>query len=272
MLIAVVPQRLTACELQMETLNAWREYVRDVDRRMQTRVDGRTSFLWIDESADRRQGTGRGEIVVAPVISHGNKRVPDGLIHDWIGGVFIPGSTVHSVAAVTHDYNKYKDIYKPVVVDSRQISCTATEQKFSMVWQAKVLLITAAMAGEYQVRDVRVDAHRGYSISDTVQIREIENYGKPGERQLPPGTGSGYLWRLHSISRYEERDGGVYLEREAVALTRDIPLSLRWLANSIVNRLSITSLTTMLQQTRDAVASVRAIPDTATSCTNKFGN
>jgi hypothetical protein len=33
----------------------------------------------------------------------------------------------------------------------------------------------------------------------------------------------------HSIARYEERDGRVYLELQAIALTRDIPASLRWL-------------------------------------------
>jgi len=42
---------------------------------------------------------------------------------------------------------------------------------------------------------------------------------------LPDGTGSGYVWRLHSIARYEQREGGVDLELEAIALTRDIPAS-----------------------------------------------
>ena len=272
MLIAVVPQPLTACDLQSETLKAWREYVRNADVRMQTRLDRHMPFLWIDESADRRRRTGQGEVVVEPVISHGITRVPGGLIHDWIGGIFIPRSTIPSVSAVTHDYSRYKDFYKPAVADSRLISCTATEQRFSMVWQAKVLLITAAMTGEYQVRDVRVDSHRGYSISDTVKVREIENYGKPAERLLPPGTGNGFIWRLHGISRYEERDGGVYLEREAIALTRDIPVSVRWFANSIISHLSINSVTTMLRQTRDAVASTWATTEAATSCANRPGN
>jgi hypothetical protein len=49
-------------------------------------------------------------------------------------------------------------------------------------------------------------------------------------------------------------DGGVYLKLEAIALTRDIPASLRWLVNPIVNHLSIDSLTATLRQTRNAVA------------------
>src|SRR5262249_15961284 len=141
MLIAVIPERSTACDLQSETLKAWHEYVRNVDERMQTRLDRHSPFLWIDESTDRRQHVGQGEVVVTPVVSHGTTHVSDGLIHDWIGGIFIPHSTIQSVSAVTHDYSRYKDFYKPAVTDSRLISCSPNEQKFSMVWQAKVLLV-----------------------------------------------------------------------------------------------------------------------------------
>src|SRR5262249_19058471 len=97
---------------------------------------------------------------------------------------------------------------------------------------------------------------RGYNVADTTQVQEIENYGHPGEHLLPPGTGNGFIWRLRSMARYEERDGGVYFELEAIALTRDIPTSLRWLVKPVVNRLSINSLTTILRQTRDAVKSL----------------
>jgi hypothetical protein len=94
-----------------------------------------------------------------------------------------------------------------------------------------------------------------------VQMREIEAYGKSGERFLTPNEGSGYIWRMHSIARFQERDGGVYLELEAIALTRDIPGSLRWLVSPVVNHLSINSLTTTLRQTRDAVHSASTKPE-----------
>src|SRR5437879_1811447 len=84
----------------------------------------------------------------------------------------------------------------------------------------------------------------------------------------PPGTGSGFIWRLHSIARYEERDGGVYLELEAIALTREIPASLRWLVNPVVNHLSTNSLTTTLRQTRDSVNSLPADPERISLCPN----
>ena len=49
------------------------------------------------------------------------------------------------------------------------------------------------------------------------------------------------------------RDGGVYVELEALALTRDIPASLHWLINPVVTRLSRSSVYTTLSQTRQAI-------------------
>ena len=60
-----------------------------------------------------------------------------------------------------------------------------------MLWQTKVLFITAAIEGQYQAHHVRVDSRRGYEISDSIQVQEIENYGHAGQRLLPEGTGNG---------------------------------------------------------------------------------
>ncbi len=183
--------------------------------------------------------------------------MPGGLIHHWIGAVFIPGATLTSLRAIFRDYESYKEYYKPVVADSKRLPCNGADERFSMIWQHRVLFVSAAIEGQYQIHHVEVDPRRGYSIATTTQMREIESYGQPDERYLAPGQGNGFIWRMHSIARYEERGGGVYLEVEAIALTREIPGSLRWLVSPIVNHLSINSLTTTLQQTRHAVQSAR---------------
>jgi hypothetical protein len=59
---------------------------------------------------------------------------------------------------------------------------------------------------------------------------------------------------MQSIVRFEQRDGGVYLEIEAMTLSRDIPASLQWLVAPVVKRLSVTSLVTTLEKTRKAVS------------------
>jgi hypothetical protein len=260
------PGLLSAIVLEPDTLKAWEEYIRNADSRMQTRLDGHGRFLWTDEAPDRCGRLQRGEVLVSPVTGRGTQSVAGGLIHDWLGAVFIPNATLESLLAVVHDYGRYKEFYKPVVADSKVVACTETDQKFSMVWQHRVLLINAAIEGQYHARDFAIDARRGYNIANTTQVQEIESYGRSGEYLLPPGQGSGFIWGLHSIARYEQRDGGVYLELEAIALTRTIPSSLRWLVSPVVNHLSINSLVTSLRETREAVILLPQYPERIASC------
>jgi hypothetical protein len=141
-----------------------------------------------------------------------------------------------------------------------------------MVWQRRILFVNAAMEGHYQAHDIVVDAQRGYNVADATQVREIEDYGHAGEHLLPPDTGNGFIWRLHSIARHEERDGGLYLELEAIALTRDIPASLRWMVSPVVNHLSINSLATTLRQTRDAVSLLPTGVEMLALCPTRIGD
>ena len=247
--------RLRALDLQTSTLKAWEDYISRADLHMQARLKGQQPFLWADEAPGRNSVLQRGKAAVAPANGNGVVSVPDGLIHHWIGAVFIAGATLTSLRAIFRDYDSYKEYYKPVVADSKKLPCNGADERFSMIWQHRVLFVSAAIEGQYQIHHVEVDPRRGYSIATTTQVREIDSYGQAGEHYLAPGQGSGFIWRMQSIARYEERDGGVYLELEAIALTRDIPSSLRWLVSPIVNHLSINSLTTTLRQTSDAVRS-----------------
>jgi hypothetical protein len=267
-LAASVPG-LFAIELQPNTVRVWTDYVQAADARMQARLDKGQPFLWTDESSDRKLRVQRGEVVVAPVIAHGSRGVPGGMIHDWIGAAFIPNATIDSLFRVVHDYQRYKDYYRPAVADSKVTACTRADQEFSMVWQHKVLFVNAAMEGRYRAHDIAVDPSRGFNVADTTEVREIEDYGRAGERLLPAGTGNGFIWRLHSIARYQERDGGVYLELEAIALTRDIPASLRFLVSPVVKHLSANSLTTTLRQTRDAVTALPPTVQAFAACPNR---
>jgi len=266
LLTGMLPGLSHAVDLQPGTLKAWDEYIDSVDAGMQARLDGQRKFLWADEAPDRISHLQRGKTLVAPVVGHGTQSVPNGLIHHWIGAVFIPNASIKTLLAVVHDYDRYKDFYKPVVADSKALACSGEDQRFSMVWQHRVLFVNAAIAGQYRAHDVVVDPRRGYNIATTTEVREIESYGQGDEHFLAPGQGKGFIWRLQSIARYEERDGGVYLELEAIALTRDIPASLRWLVSGVVNHLSINSLATTLRQTREAVSSLPDGPERLASC------
>ena len=190
----------------------------------------------------------------------------DGLIHHWVGALFIPDATLESVLSVAHDYDHYKEMFRPKVVDSKLLACEDGHQKYSVLWLNNVLFVNAALQSQYEARDFPVDQRRWYNIAHVTSAQEIESYGQKDERFLPPGQGNGFIWRLQSITRYEERDGGVYVELEAIGLTRDIPVSLRWLANPLVARLSRSTLATSLRQTREGVAASAREPRALASC------
>ena len=265
-MVAATPQLTRGAELKPETMQAWNQYVRSADSHMRERLDPGHQFLWTDESPDRSARLRRGEILIAPMTGPGTRRVPDGLIHHWVGALFIPDSTLESVLSVAHDYDHYKEMFRPKVVDSKLLACKDGQQKYSVLWLNNVLFVNAALRSQYEARDFPVDQRRWYNIAHVTSAQEIESYGEKAERALPPGQGNGFIWRLQSIARYEERDGGVYVELEAIGLTRDIPVSLRWVTNPLVARLSRSALATSLRQTREGVAASAREPRALASC------
>jgi hypothetical protein len=277
--LLLAPASTMATELKPETIKAWDEYIRGANTRMKGRVQG-PHFLWTDESADRLNQVRHGEVVVSHVGERAPQSVPHGLIHDWIGAAFIPNVRIEDLFSVVRDYGRYKDFYGPSVVDSKPLSRAGeSDERFSMVLLNQSLFLKKALESEYQSSYVKVDAHRWYGVSYSTRVQEIENFGRAGQRKLPPDTGSGLIWRLQSFSRFEERDGGVYVEMEAIALSREIPFSVRWMVEPIVRKVSRSSLLTSLHQTSEAVRSMvakgdgeRREPVAATSAVVPGGN
>ncbi|MFZ0795875.1 MAG: hypothetical protein WAM65_19070, partial [Candidatus Korobacteraceae bacterium] len=93
--------------------------------------------------------------------------------------------------------------------------------------------------------------------------------GTPKERVLEPDTGYGFLWRLYSYWKFEEKKSaageaaarptsahsrdGLYIECRAISLSRDIPLGLGWIIEPIVRKLPQESLSHTLECTRKAL-------------------
>jgi len=210
-------------------------------------------FLRISELPETRRRVQAGEISVWREGESHPAKVPHGLIHDWMGAVFIPKATIAEILAVTRDYDRYPEIYRPAVIEAEELGSAGNDDRFSIGLMQKVLFVTAAMKGEYETRYVQVDAKRWYAISQSRRLRAIEKFGQPDMHVLPPDRGPGYVWRLYTFTKFEESDGGVYIELEALGLSRDVPSLLRWLVDPIVEHLPRNSLHATLEETRDAV-------------------
>ena len=82
----------------------------------------------------------------------------------------------------------------------------------------------------------------------------MERAGKSDELELPAGTGQGFLWKLTTYWRFVERDGGTWVECEAISLTRDVPMGLGWIVEPIIRNLPRESLANTLFAMRKAIA------------------
>jgi hypothetical protein len=249
----VFPVEANAATLKSETLTAWDDYLQTVNANLEDRIRTEGSFLWTLEDAGRAARVRGGEIVVTPAPGQSPKKVPGGLIHHWMGAMFVSKVTLDEILEVTRDYDRYKEFYRPSVIESKAITRGNPNDEFSMLLMNKALFLKTALDANCQVTNVRLDERRSYSVSRTTRVQEVEEYGKPNEHRKPEGEGSGLIWKLYSIVRVEQRDDGVYIELEAMALSRDIPAAARLVVNPIVRRVSRNSLLISLQQTQKAV-------------------
>jgi hypothetical protein len=261
---AVVAISLTAGAepLQPATEAAFNRYVQQSEQRMQQDLQ-LGSFLWIDTLPSLQHGDvfprlQRGEVVTQRLETLDGATsivVPGGLIHHWIGAVFIPGTTLKHTLTLLQDYDQHYRIYSPGVVQSRLIQRNGDDFKiFLRLRQKKV--VTVILDSEYDVRYVHLDAMRATSRSYSVRVNEVENAGQSDEHVRPTGEGNGYLWRLNSYWHFWERDGGVYVQLEAISLSRDIPDGLGWLIRPFVTSIPRESLVFTLNCTRKALEKI----------------
>jgi len=245
-------QTVKPVQLNPRTLDAFGAYIRQAETEMEQTLNSRGPFLWSQQPPERSEEVGRGQVVAQFWSGRGPIKVPSGLIHDWIAAAFIPDSTIREIFAVIQDYDNHKNIYKPEVIDSRLIR--RDDDDFQIYLRLlKKKIITVVLDTDHEVHYRPVDRTRWVCRSYTTRIAEVENAGRQDERILQPDTGYGFLWRLYSYWRFEERAGGVVAECRAISLTRDVPFGLGWAIEPIIQKLPKESLINTLVATRKAL-------------------
>ena len=258
--LMATPSWAGAAELRPEATQGFDQYVRFTERRMQGELAPGGAFLWVDSLPEPRRGEAYARLQRGEVISErlqtadppGHSSMPGALIHHWVGMVFIPGVSLSRVLAVVQDYDRHAEYYKPEVAQSKMVEHTGDNFKVHYRLRKKKI-ITIILDTDYEVHRHSLDSARAYSNSYSTRIAQVENAGEPDEYELPPGRDGGYLWRLNSYWRYFDSGRGVYVQCEAVSLTRDIPAGLNWLVESFVETVPKESLEFTLQSTRAAV-------------------
>jgi hypothetical protein len=239
-------------QLKPETLQAFDTYIREAEAAMEHALHEGDPFLWSDATTERAQQARQGSILAQFWSGQGPARVADGLIHDWIAAALIPGATVKQTVRLVQDYNNHKHIYKPEVIGSRLLSHQGGDfQIYLRLLKKKI--ITVVLDTYHDVHYSSLDHTRWLCRSYTTRILEVEGAGSREEQIMPPDTGHGFLWRLYSYWKFEEKEGGVFVECRAISLSRKVPLGLGWMIEPIIQKLPRESLVNTLKATRQAL-------------------
>jgi hypothetical protein len=183
----------------------------DYRKAVEAKLDGHPRFP---------AGLKPGQIEIVPATDKGFTDVKDGMVHDWIAAIVVPGATVDKTIAVLQNYADYKNVYRGDVTDSKLLG------RDGDLWHiylrmVKKKVFTVVLNGEFDVQYRSLGNNRWSLQSRSTRIAELD-----GDRELPPGTSRGFLWRINAYWLIEPRPEGVYLECRAISLSRAIPFGL----------------------------------------------
>jgi hypothetical protein len=259
-LLIVSAQPLSAADLSPETSAAFERYIRSKEALDASSLSHPSQFLIMDAAldAERKQAYARlqrGEILIEPSPGHGRaaQPVPGGLIHDWIGLVFVPSVSLRQALATLQNYARDSEYYRPQVMKSALLRSSGDDFHI-FLRLAQTHGITLVFDTEYDVRYTHLDATHASSRSYSTRIVEVKNPGRPSEHEVPPADDRGFLWRLYSYWRFYEADGGVYVQCNAVSLTRNVPTGFGWMVGPFIEKIPRDSLSFTLDATRKALA------------------
>lgn len=237
-----------AARLTLSADQEFASYIAGVEARLAMQHGNPETYL----ATSRARQLSSGSVHIEPV-NGGIRSLSGALLHHWRGATFLPNSTPKDMLALLRDYSDFPRIYAPEVVSSRALKDDGDTATLAMRLKEQ-RLVTVVLDAEY-----RVESHfigdRGYSLSRSTHIWEVDDPGSSHERRHKEGDDDGYLWRLNSYWSFAEAaDGsGLSIECEAVSLTRDVPMGLGRLLNPLIQTLPREMLEFTLKMTRNAL-------------------
>jgi hypothetical protein len=251
---------IAAADLQGAASAAFDRYAQLTQAKFDGQNSSRAAFLWIDTLPDGRRKDAYGLLHSGHLVIErletldAGKPIPvsGGIIHHWIGTVFVPGATLAQTLAFEEDYDHQADCFRPDVTRSTILRHNGPDFTILLRLHEKKV-ITVVLDTEDQVHYATIDATRAWSRSWTTRVQQVDHAGESDESLEPEGHDGGFLWRMNTYWRFEERDGGTYIESQSVSLTRDIPTGLGWMIGPYVTSIPRESLTFMLSATRTAI-------------------
>jgi hypothetical protein len=248
-----------ASELKPATEAAFNRYIRATESQMDS-DSGRVQFLVVDRLPETQRRSiydqlQQGQVYVQEVRTSEEGQaipIPGGLVHHWAGVVFIPKARASDAIAILQDYENQSNIYKPDVRQAKLIEQHGDESNILEQFYSKSV-VTVVLNAYFHVVETDLGSGRCQSVSRSTRIVEVEDAATPDEHERTDGKDHGYMWRLNSYWRVEEKGGGVYVQNESISLSRTIPVFFGWVIEPLTKSIPRELLVRMLTNTRNAV-------------------
>jgi hypothetical protein len=233
---------------------------------MASEIRSGNGFLWVDQLPSSQRQTAltqlhQGQVITQRLETRENDQpieIPLGMVHHWLALVYVPGVNLAQTIAQQQNFDRSADIYGPDIQRSKLLQADGDHFQVYYRLHRHVMIASPFYNANFDVRFFPVDGDREYCRSYSTRIAEIIDAGTPDEREKPVGVDLGYVWRLNTFNRYEQRDGGVYIQTEFVALSRSVPAIFAWLVNPYIRSIPQDYLTHILTATRDDLLNSRA--------------
>lgn len=255
-----LPAPTNAADLQPQTARAYDRYIELTAAQVTAELAQSGPYLWVERLSPEQRAAAEeqlrsGQLVIERLETLDSGKpipVPGGIIHHWIGTVFVPGATLAQTLSFMQDYEHKTEYFKPDIVRSKILRHDGDDY-FVLLRFYKKKIITTVIDTDQDIHYHVVDSTRAYSRSRTTRVQEVDNAGQSDEKLEAEGHDRGFMWRMNTYWRFEEKDGGTYVECQAISLTRDIPTGLGWMVGSFVTSVPRESLTFTLTTTRAAL-------------------
>jgi len=222
------------------TLSAFTQCATVVESRIRSDYST-TNFLRVLPDESRRARVRRGAVLVKSAQGLGvrpNIAIPNGQVQHWVGAAFLQDATIDSVLPRLRNYNNRSRYMMPEIIESR------LKDRQGDVFQVYLRLVEKAILSGVFDLDLRVVYRNEGPGRLAIESRSI-HVAAVTDASAPIGSAArdpGLLWALNHYWRILQMDGGLYVECEALVLSRPTPFMLGWIADPMIARAARASL------------------------------
>jgi hypothetical protein len=222
------------------TLNAFDRYAAVVEDRI--RSDSSTAnFLRVLPDESKRARVRKGEVLVESAQGLGVRpdiAIPNGQIQHWVGAAFLQDATIDGILPRLRNYDNRSRYMMPEIIASQ-----LTDREGD-VFQVYLRLVEKSILSGVFDLNLRVVYQTGTPGRLAIESRsksavEVSDVFAPVGSA---GRDQGLLWGLNHYWRILQMDGGLYVECEALVLSRPTPSMLNWMARPVIARAARESL------------------------------